>query len=111
VAKSHTTAGAVTVVSAGVLGFAAGSAFALGLTLPPLLSAPDEVARVSAAMFTFSYASALVVSVLSGAAWDLTGEARFAFLPVALSGLPAILLVPTMRFERAAYRSQKERSP
>jgi MFS transporter, CP family, cyanate transporter len=105
-----TTAGAVTVVSAGVLGFAAGSAFALGLTLPPLLSAPDEVARVSAAMFTFAYASALVVSVFSGAAWDLTGDARFAFLPVALSGLPAILLVPTMRFERAAYRAEKERS-
>jgi MFS transporter, CP family, cyanate transporter len=104
------TAGAVTVVSAGVLGFAAGAAFALGLTLPPLMSAPDEVARVSAAMFTFSYTSALVVSVLSGAAWDLTGEARIAFLPVALSGLPAILLVPTMRFGRAAFAA-KERSP
>jgi CP family cyanate transporter-like MFS transporter len=103
------TAGAATVVSAGVLGFAAGAAFALGLTLPPLLSAPDEVARVSAAMFTFSYTSALVVSVLSGAAWDLTGEARIAFLPVALSGLPAILLVPTMRFGRAAFGA-KERS-
>jgi CP family cyanate transporter-like MFS transporter len=104
------TAGAVTVASAAVLGFAAGAAFALGLTLPPLLSAPDEVARVSAAMFTFSYTSALVVSVLSGAAWDLTGDARFAFLPVALAGLPAILLVPTMRFDRAAIGGEKERS-
>ena len=104
------TAGAVTVLSAGVLGFSAGAAFALGLTLPPLLSAPDEVARVSAAMFTFSYASALVVSVLSGAAWDLTGDARFAFLPVALSGLPAILLVPTMSFERAAVSGKQARA-
>jgi CP family cyanate transporter-like MFS transporter len=95
-----TTAGAVTVASAAILGFAAGAAFALGLTLPPLLSAPDEVARVSAAMFTFSYTSALVVSVVSGAAWDLTGSARFAFLPIALAGLPSILLMPTMRFER-----------
>ena len=40
--------------SAAVLGFAGGAAFALGLTLPPLLSTPAEVARVSAAMFTIS---------------------------------------------------------
>jgi CP family cyanate transporter-like MFS transporter len=106
------TAGAVTVASAAVLGFAAGTAFALGLTLPPLLSTPGEVARVSEAMFTISYASALVISVLSGAAWDLTGEARFAFLPIALIGLPSILIVPTMRFERVASGgAERERSP
>ena len=106
------TAGAVTVASAAVLGFAGGTAFALGLTLPPLLSTPAEVARVSAAMFTISYASALVISVLSGAAWDLTGEARFAFLPIALIGLPSILIVPTMRFERVASGgAERERSP
>ena len=102
----------MTVAGAAVLGFAAGTAFALGLTLPPLLSTPAEVARVSAAMFTISYASALVISVLSGAAWDLTGEARFAFLPIALIGLPSILIVPTMRFERVASGgAERERSP
>jgi MFS transporter, CP family, cyanate transporter len=94
------TAGTVTVASAGVLGFTGGGAFALGLTLPPLLSPPGEVARVSAAMFTISYTSAVLVSVLSGVAWDLTGSARFAFLPIALSALPSILLVLTIRFDR-----------
>jgi CP family cyanate transporter-like MFS transporter len=94
------TASAVTVASAGLLGCAAGSSFALGLTLPPLLSTPQEVARVSASMFTIGYASAVVVSVLSGAAWDATGAARFAFLPIALSALALILLVRTIRFER-----------
>lgn len=90
------TAGPITVVSAAVLGFAGGAAFALGLTLPPLLSAPEEVASVSGAMFTISYGSTVVVSILSGLVWDFTGAARFAFLPIALSALPAILLPRTV---------------
>jgi MFS transporter, CP family, cyanate transporter len=94
------TASAATVASAAVLGFAAGAAFTLGLTLPPLLSAPAEVARVSAAMFTISYAGAMVVSVLAGAAWDISGTARLAFLPIAVSALPLMLLVPTINFAR-----------
>ena len=95
-----TTANMVTVASSAVLGFAAGAAFALGLTLPPLLTPPTEVARVSAAMFTISYAITVLVSVLCGAVWDLTGTAGFAFLPIALAVLPSILLAPTIRFER-----------
>lgn len=94
------TASAATVAAAAVLGFAAGGAFVLGLTLPPLLCAPHEVARVSGAMFTISYAVAVAVSVVSGVAWDLAGSARFAFLPVALAGLPLLLLAPTLSFER-----------
>ena len=94
------TANAVTVASAALLGFAAGAAFALGLTLPPLLSTPHEVARVSAAMFTISYTSTVVVAIICGAAWDFTGMARFAFLPIALAVLPSILLAPTIRFSR-----------
>ncbi len=94
------TASMVTVASAAVLGFAAGAAFALGLTLPPLLSTPGEVARVSAAMFTISYAITVLVSVLCGAVWDLTGTARFAFQPIAFAVLPSILLAPTIRFDR-----------
>ena len=95
-----TTASIFTIASAAVLGFAAGAAFALGLTLPPILSAPGEVARVSAAMFTISYAITVLISVLCGAAWDLTGNARFAFLPIALAVLPSIVLAPTIPFDR-----------
>ncbi len=93
-------AGFLTVISAGVLGFAAGAVFALGLTLPPLLSTSSEVARVSAAMFTIGYAAAVAVSLASGIAWDLGGTTSFAFLPIALSALPLILLVRTIRFDR-----------
>jgi MFS transporter, CP family, cyanate transporter len=94
------TAGAATIIAAAVLGFAAGAAFALGLTLPPLLSAPAEVARVSAAMFTIAYGCTVVVAIVCGAAWDVTGAARFAFLPIALAALPSIVLAPTIRFNR-----------
>ena len=90
--------GVFAVASAAVLGFAAGAAFALGLALPPILSAPGEVARVSAAMFTISYAGTVVISVVGGAAWDFSGNARFAFLPIALAVLPSILLAPTIAF-------------
>jgi len=87
------------VAGAALLGFSAGGAFALGLTLPPLLSAPGEVARVSAGMFTVSYSSALVISILSGAAWDLAGSASYAFLPIALSAVPLLVLVLTISFD------------
>jgi CP family cyanate transporter-like MFS transporter len=94
------TASALTVVSAAVVGFAAGAAFALGLTLPPLLSKPEEVARVAAAMFTISYASTVVVSLLCGALWDFSATARAAFLPIAIAAMLPIALIPTIRFER-----------
>jgi hypothetical protein len=90
----------VTVAATALLGFAIGAAFALGLTLPPLLSATHEVARVSAAMFTISYSSAMVIAVIGGVAWDLTGIERLAFLPIALSALPLIVLAPTISFVR-----------
>jgi MFS transporter, CP family, cyanate transporter len=65
------------------------------------LSAPADVARVSAAMFTISYSECLLVSVLSGAAWDLGGNPRFAFIPIAISALPLLLVPATVRFHRA----------
>jgi MFS transporter, CP family, cyanate transporter len=89
-----------TVIWAGLLGFACGAALALGLALSPLLSEPRDVPRVSAAMFTISYMFAMAISVLSGAVWDWTGFARAAFLPIALSALPIILLTPALRFRR-----------
>ena len=94
------TASLWTVACAGVLGFVGAAVFTLALTLPPLLSAPADVARVSAAVFTVSYSQALLVSVLSGAAWDLGASPRFAFVPMAISVLPLLFLAPLIRFRR-----------
>jgi MFS transporter, CP family, cyanate transporter len=95
-----TTASGWTVAFAAALGFFGAATLALGLTLPAILSASDDVARTSAAMFTVSYAVAMLFSVLSGAAWDLAGDPRWAFLPIAISLLPQILLIATLKFPR-----------
>jgi CP family cyanate transporter-like MFS transporter len=92
------TASLWTVVWAGVLGFLGAVVFTLALTLPPLLSAPADIGRMSAAVFATSYTQALLVSVLSGAAWDLGGTARFAFVPMAINTLPLLILPALMHF-------------
>src|SRR5215475_3736291 len=94
------TASVWTVACAGVLGFVGAVVFTLALALPPLLSAPADLARVSAAIFAICYSEALLVSVLSGAAWDLGASPRFAFLPMAISALPLLFLPPFIRFRQ-----------
>jgi MFS transporter, CP family, cyanate transporter len=96
------TTGSWIVLCAGCLGFLGAVVFTLCFALPPLLSAPSDVARVSAAMFTISYSEGLFVSVLSGAAWDVGGNPRFAFIPIAVSALPLLIVPATVRFQRAA---------
>jgi hypothetical protein len=80
-------AGASTVLWAGLLGFFIASGLILGLTLPPLLAAPEDVGRTSAAVFTLSYAMAMALSLLCGAVSDLTGNPAWAFAPVAFCAL------------------------
>jgi MFS transporter, CP family, cyanate transporter len=95
-----TTASWWTVLFAGLFGFVGAAILTLGLALPPLLSAPGDVARMAAAMFTISYSEGLIVSVLSGAAWDLGGSPTFAFLPMAICALPLLFLPLLIRFDR-----------
>ncbi len=95
------TAGAWTLFWAGAVGFCCGLLLPLGLALPPLLMAPPDVARTSAAMFTISYTLAMGISVAAGAAWDLTGRPVFAFVPIGLAVLPLVLLTPAIRFHRS----------
>jgi CP family cyanate transporter-like MFS transporter len=80
-------AGTSTILWAGLLGFFAASCLILGLTLPPLLAAPEDVGRTSAAMFTLSYAMAVALSLLCGVISDLTGDPAWAFAPLAFSAL------------------------
>jgi MFS transporter, CP family, cyanate transporter len=88
--------GAWVVAAATLQGFAASIILILVLALPPLLSAPDDVHRVTAAMFTISYSCAVIVPVISGLAWDLTGIASTSFLPIALCGILLVILAPAI---------------
>jgi CP family cyanate transporter-like MFS transporter len=74
--------GPATIVWAALLGFSDSAALIVALTLPPLLCRPEDVARTSAGMFTISYGGAVVIAVVSGAAWDLSGIPALAFVPL-----------------------------
>jgi MFS transporter, CP family, cyanate transporter len=92
--------GAWVVAAATLQGFAAAAILILVLALPPLLSPPDDVHRVTAAMFTISYSCAVIVPVISGILWDLSGIAALAFLPIALCGILLVILAPAINHVR-----------
>jgi CP family cyanate transporter-like MFS transporter len=92
--------GAWIVAAATLQGFAAAAILILVLALPPLLSPPDDVHRVTAAMFTISYSCAVIVPVISGILWDLSGIAALAFLPIALCGILLVILAPAINHVR-----------
>jgi MFS transporter, CP family, cyanate transporter len=84
------------VAAATLQGFAAAAILILVLALPPLLSPPDDVHRVTAAMFTISYSCAVIVPVVSGMAWDVSGIASSAFIPIGLCGALLVILAPAI---------------
>jgi MFS transporter, CP family, cyanate transporter len=83
------------VVWAGVLGFVTTAILVLALALPSVLSAPDDVHRTSAGMFTISYSIAMVLSVAAGRLWDFTHTPIAAFVPVTLCALLVVALAST----------------
>jgi MFS transporter, CP family, cyanate transporter len=88
--------GPIILVSTGLIGFSAAALLILVLALPPLLNPAQDVPRMAAGMFTISYSCAVIVPILSGLAWDLTGVPAAAFAPMALSVLLMIGLAPTL---------------
>jgi CP family cyanate transporter-like MFS transporter len=84
------------VIGAAVWGCAGAGVLVLVLALPPLISPPEDVHRVSAGMFTVSYACAVIVPIVSGALWDLTGWSFAAFIPIVICSLVLIGLAPTI---------------
>jgi CP family cyanate transporter-like MFS transporter len=91
-----TSASAWTVFWAGVVGFSCGAALSLGLALAPLLcDDSNDVALTSAAALAIGYGFAMVVSIISGLAWDLAGSASAALIPILLGALPILIATPT----------------
>jgi MFS transporter, CP family, cyanate transporter len=80
------------VVAAALIGFTCAVGLTLVLTLPALLVAPDDVPRKSAGMFTIGYGIAMLISIVSGMVWDITGNAAFAFVPIGLAVVPMVVL-------------------
>ncbi|HEY0568565.1 MAG TPA: MFS transporter [Xanthobacteraceae bacterium] len=93
-----TTNGFWLLASAALLGFCCAGVLVLALALPPLLYPPEDVPRVSAAMFTLSYGCAVVVPVVSGVLWDVSGVPALAFVPIGLCAVLLIAWTPTFKF-------------
>jgi CP family cyanate transporter-like MFS transporter len=79
-------------VAAGLVGFTTAMTFAPALALPAVLSAPADVARTSAGMFTVSYTCGIIIPTISGALWDITGRPWTAFLPMCLCAVMLTVL-------------------
>ncbi|HTQ78252.1 MAG TPA: MFS transporter [Burkholderiales bacterium] len=94
--------GAWIVVATTVQGAAAAAVLILLLALPPLLARPDDVHRVTAAMFTISYSCAVITPIVSGLVWDVSGIAALAFVPIAFFAATLILLAPAIAQVRPA---------
>jgi CP family cyanate transporter-like MFS transporter len=95
--------GWVIVSAAAALGFSGAVTITLILALPPLLSAPEDVPRVTAAMFTISYSCAVIVPIISGLIWDASGIPAAAFVPIALCNILLIAFAPSVRVSRSPH--------
>jgi CP family cyanate transporter-like MFS transporter len=85
-----------------LVGATAGAALALGLALAPLLCChPEDVARTTAAALAISWSFAMLISFLSGGAWDLAGNVDAALIPIFLGTLPISILAPTLALRRS----------
>lgn len=88
---------AVSILGATSIGFAGAFVLILTLALPPLLSDPGDVHRLSAGMFAIGYTIAFIVPLLGGAIWDLTGFAAAAFIPGATGAAIVLAVAMTLR--------------
>jgi CP family cyanate transporter-like MFS transporter len=87
-----TTSGLWLVASIALTGGSTAVTFVMLMALPPALSAPGDAHRTAAGMFTISYACALIVPVIAGAVWDLTGVPVAVFAPIAFCAVTLSVL-------------------
>ncbi len=88
------------VAAAAALGFSVALGLVLTLALPALVSAPDDVHRTSAGMFTISYCCPVAISIAGGWLWDASGVPVLAFVPIALCALTAAGLAFMLKLGR-----------
>src|SRR5262245_60976309 len=93
------------VVAAALTDFSLAVTFVVTLALPPVLSPPGDVHRISAGMFTVSFAFAVVVPIICGALWDLTGQPWAAFVPVGACSVALTALGVALSLHRPATKT------
>lgn len=88
--------GAWAVAGCAAWGFGGAAVLVLVLALPPMIAPPEDVHRVTAGIFTISYSCAVVVPIVGGALWDLTGWTFAPFIPIGICSIVVISLAPTV---------------
>ncbi len=84
--------GFVIVSSASVIGFFSATVLILMLGLPTIISKPNEIHRASSLMLTVGYACAVIIPILCGLTWDISGFSTYVFYPMILCAGVLILL-------------------
>src|SRR5579875_1097627 len=92
VAAIITGISALLIPAAVAIGFSTAFILTLSLALPPLLVDPEDVHRLSAGIFTIAYFGAVILPVIGGKLWDLTGFRAAAFTPCAIGSILVIAL-------------------
>ena len=77
---------------AALLGGSGALVFTLGIALPPLLAAPQEVGRLAGITLSLTYGVAFVGPFIGGALWDLFNVPALAFVPVVIASVMLIVL-------------------
>jgi CP family cyanate transporter-like MFS transporter len=90
-----------------VIGASLAVTFVITMVLALRLSPPADVHRMTAGMFTVSYTLALVLPVVCGALWDLTGLPWAAFVPIGL----CILAIATIGSALTLHRDASATAP
>ncbi|HST03053.1 MAG TPA: hypothetical protein VLJ84_15450, partial [Usitatibacter sp.] len=85
---------------AGVLGFCNAFLLVLTLAMPPLMAAPEDVPRLSAAMLLIGYLMAFGMPIVGGSAWDASHEPAAAFAPLLAYGIATLVIASRIDFRR-----------
>ena len=96
------------IISAAAAGMGAAATFVVTFGLPAILSPPGEVHRMASGMFTISYGIALVVPVICGACWDLTGRPWTSFLPMIACAVGMTIFGTALTMQSARRQSAKQ---
>jgi CP family cyanate transporter-like MFS transporter len=75
-----------------LLGAGSALVFTLGLSLPPLLAEPGNVAKLTGITLSISYTTAFIGPFVGGGLWDIFHVPPVAFLPVAAACITLIVL-------------------
>ena len=80
------------IICAALVGFTTAVTLTRDAGLAAALSAPGDVPRTAAGMFTISYTCAVIIPTISGALWDLTGKPWTAFVPLCICAVTLTVL-------------------